>query len=104
MERVSDSLQVIDNQAQSRFEVADDGELAELVYRRHGDRLVLVHTEVPESLGGRGIGSLLVQAAVDLAEAEQLTVVPQCPFARRWLERHEDQATRITIDWPKARP
>jgi uncharacterized protein len=103
MDPVSEPLQVTDNQAQSRFEVTDDGELGELVYRRRGNRLVLVHTEVPEALGGRGIASLLVQAAVDRAVAEQLTVVPQCPFARRWLERHEDQAARVTIDWPPPR-
>jgi uncharacterized protein len=99
---VSEPLQVTDNQAESRFEVSDDGELAELTYHLRGDRLVLIHTEVPESLGGRGIGALLVRAAVDRAAAEHLTVVPQCPFARRWLERHEDQAGRVTIDWQRA--
>jgi predicted GNAT family acetyltransferase len=99
MDRVSEPLQVTDNQAESRFELTADGHLAELDYRRRANRLVLVHTEVPESLGGRGIGGLLVQAAVDRAAAEQLTVVPLCPFARRWLERHEDQAARVTVDW-----
>ena len=40
---------VIDDQAESRFELMVDGAVAELVYRRRADRLVLVHTEVPES-------------------------------------------------------
>jgi hypothetical protein len=26
-------------------------------------------------------------------------VVPLCPFARSWLERHPDAAAGITIDW-----
>jgi len=26
-------------------------------------------------------------------------VVPLCPFARSWLERHPDVAARAAIDW-----
>ena len=91
--------QVTDNQAASRFELHADGQLAELPYRRNGNRLVLIHTEVPEQLEGRGIGSALVLAAIERAERDGMTVVPLCPFARGWLERHPDVASRVTIDW-----
>lgn len=90
---------VVDNEAEHRLEVREQGHLAELVYRRHGDRLVLVHTGVPDELGGMGIGGILVTAALDKAERDGLTVVPLCPFARSWLEHHPDAATRVTIDW-----
>jgi len=90
---------VADNAAASRFELTTGGELAELVYRRRADRLVLIHTEVPEALGGRGVGGQLVQAAVRRAADDGLTVVPLCAFARSWLERHPDAAETITIDW-----
>ncbi len=96
---MSDTGQVTDNHEKSRFELTADGQMAELVYRRRADRLVLVHTGVPESLGGRGIGGILVQAAVDRAAAEHLTVVPLCPFARSWLERRPDVASTVTVDW-----
>jgi uncharacterized protein len=88
-----------DDQARSRFELTADGHLAELVYRRVGKRLVLVHTGVPAELEGHGIGGRLVRAAVDRAEREGLTVVPSCPFARTWLQRHPDTATQVTVDW-----
>jgi predicted GNAT family acetyltransferase len=96
---VTDISQITDNQAQSRFEFTAEGKLAELVYRQHGDRLVLIHTEVPSELGGRGLGSALAAAALDRAERESLTLVPLCPFVRTWLERHPDAAAKITIDW-----
>lgn len=90
---------VTDNRAESRFELDGDGALAELIYRRRADRLVLVHTEVPAALSGRGIGGLLVRAAVDRAAAEGLTIVPLCPFARGWLERHRESADIVNVDW-----
>lgn len=96
---MNDAEQVTDNQAASRFELNLDGHLAELLYRRRADRLVLVHTGVPEALGGRGIGGLLVQAALNRAAGEGLTVVPLCPFARSWLERHPDATAAVNVDW-----
>lgn len=99
MDRVTGTPQVTDNQAASRFEVAVDGQLAELQYRRHGQRFVLVHTGVPPELEGRGLGSALVAAAVERAAREGLTVVPLCPFARNWLTRHADVAATLLIDW-----
>jgi uncharacterized protein len=98
-EQVSDSADVIDNTDASRFELRADGWLAELVYHVRGNRLVLIHTEVPLELEGRGIGGKLVTAAVDRAAREGLTLVPLCPFARGWLERHPDAASRAVIDW-----
>ncbi len=96
---MTDSLAVTDNADASQFELTVDGQVAELVYRRRADRLVLVHTGVPEVLGGHGLGGLLVSAAVDRSAAEHLTVVPLCSFARTWLEQHPDAAGRVTIDW-----
>jgi uncharacterized protein len=85
--------------AGSRFVVAEDGVEAELLYRARAGRLILIHTEVPEELGGRGIGGRLVRAALDHARAEQLTIVPWCPFARRWLTEHPGEAEGVSIDW-----
>ena len=96
---MSEVTDVIDNTAESRFELTEDGHLAELVYKTARGRLVLIHTGVPDELGGRGLGGVLVKAALERARREDLTVVPLCPFARRWLERHRDEIGDVTIDW-----
>ena len=70
------------------------------MYRVKGDLLTIVHTEVPEPLNGRGLGGMLVAAAVDKAAANGLTVVPVCPFAAWWLRKHPDSAGCVAIDWP----
>lgn len=90
---------VVDDQESERFTLEEDGHTAELIYHLHGNRLALIHTEVPDELGGRGIGGKLVQAAIERAGKEGLTIVPNCPFARSWLEKHPDASSGITIDW-----
>jgi predicted GNAT family acetyltransferase len=90
---------VTDNQAESRFEIRAGGQLAELFYRRNGNRLILIHTEVPEDFEGHGVGGRLVAAAIAQAARDGMTVVPLCPFARGWLQRHPETAAQATIDW-----
>jgi uncharacterized protein len=94
------TVEVTDDRAHDRFVLQEDGFEAELLYRRHGERLELIHTGVPDELGGRGIGGRLVTAAVDRARAEGWTLVPFCPFARGWLQRHPDVASTVEINWP----
>jgi predicted GNAT family acetyltransferase len=90
---------VVDDREHHRFVYAEDGHEAQLVYRVNGNHLVLVHTEVPPALAGRGIGGRLVRAAAERAAASGETVLPWCPYARKWLQDHPDVAGTITIDW-----
>jgi predicted GNAT family acetyltransferase len=90
---------VIDNESEHRFELTRDGYTAHLTYATDGDRLTLIHTSVPEELEGHGLGGELVQAAVDRAKREGLTIVPVCRYARRWLRKHADALGDVQIDW-----
>jgi predicted GNAT family acetyltransferase len=90
---------VVDDEANGRFVRSEDGVDAQLLYRTESDRLILLHTEVPEAIGGRGIGGRLVRAAVDRAARTGETIAPWCPYARSWLEKHPDVAKSVTVDW-----
>jgi uncharacterized protein len=79
-----------------RFEARIGGELAGfLAYHRRPGQLSLVHTEVDEAFEGRGIGGALVRAAVDQARAQDLAILPFCPFAREWLARHPEHVDLV---------
>ena len=51
------TLAIKHNPAAMRFEAIVDGMLCRADYRMHGDTMMLVHTEVPQRLEGRGTDS-----------------------------------------------
>lgn len=56
---------VINNKAHHRYEFAVDGHIAATCYRIADGVITFVHTEVPPELGGKGVGSRLIQGALD---------------------------------------
>jgi predicted GNAT family acetyltransferase len=86
---------VIDNRARHRFELEVDGHLATEHYRLDGNVITFEHTEVPPELGGRGVGSRLVQGALHQVRARGLRLIPQCPFVKAWIDKHPDYADLV---------
>jgi len=85
-----DSLTIRNNEAEKRFEVELDGQLALLEYIRAGKNITYTHTEVPKSLEGKGIGSKLARHALEFARDNDLKVIPICPFVTDYLRRHPE--------------
>lgn len=67
-----------------------EGKKAYVSYEIHDGGLDIIHTIVPDELGGRGIAAELVQTAYDYAKTEGLKPIATCPYAVRWLEKHPE--------------
>lgn len=89
-------IEIVRNEAANRFEAEIDGFLAVIEYQIDGQTMALVHTGVPDELGGRGLGSKLVKFALEYARANDLKVKPVCPFVESYLERHPDYAGLVS--------
>jgi uncharacterized protein len=82
---------VVDVPEASRYELRVGGRLGGLAaYRRRNGRIAFTHTEVDESLEGRGFGSRLAAEALDDARRQGLEVAPLCPFISYFIERHPE--------------
>ena len=59
---MAEDYKLIDNEEKHRYEFQIDGKIAEIDYiKSNNGEIYLVHTEVPASLGGKGVGSQLQQ-------------------------------------------
>ena len=89
-------MTVRDNPAAGRYEAVVEDEVAgSLFYREREGALILVHTEVEEGYEGQGVGGRLVAGTLDDVRARGLSVVPLCPFARGYIERHPEYADLV---------
>jgi uncharacterized protein len=70
------------------FFIEQDGEwVAEMTYARAGDeRIIIDHTEVDESLQGKGIGEKLVAEGVKFARENHLKITVTCPFVKKVID------------------
>jgi predicted GNAT family acetyltransferase len=83
-------VNVVHNEAASRFEARFDEGLAVAVYRLVGSEMQMTHTEVPPSLEGHGIAAQLVAAALEHAENQGWSVRPLCSYVRSYMQRNPD--------------
>ncbi|WP_400078206.1 GNAT family N-acetyltransferase [Winogradskyella sp. R77965] len=77
------NIQQTDNGKKGEFYYEVDGKKLGLMTYSHAgsDKIIIDHTEVDESLKGQGVGYKLVEASVQYARANNLKVMPLCPFA-----------------------
>lgn len=78
------------NEAQGRYELDTEHGTAIAVYRRQGDSLIFVHTEVPPADEGKGIGAQIVRAALDDTRKRGFKIVPACSFVVAFVRRHPE--------------
>jgi hypothetical protein len=82
---------VTDHPEHGRFEIAVDGEVAGFAaYHSVGENLDFTHTQIDDRFEGRGLGSLLIRAALEATRERGMGVLPHCPFVRSYIERHPE--------------
>jgi uncharacterized protein len=93
---VDTATAVTDHAERERFEITDGGELAGFTqYRRRPGLIAFVHTEIDPRFEGRGLASTLIAQALDAARAEDLAVLPFCPFVNAYINKHREYADLV---------
>lgn len=74
------------------FEAIEDGkEAGKMTYTWAGDsKFIIDHTEVSPDFNGKGVGKKMVMAAVDYARANNVKIIPLCPFAKSVFDKVEE--------------
>lgn len=91
MPTAPDNTVVVDNPAQSRFEIHVDGVLAGIEdYTTSGTVISFNHTEIYPSHEGLGLAAILVGGALDQLRSRGLTMHPVCPYVIKFLGKHTE--------------
>ncbi|MFD0794246.1 GNAT family N-acetyltransferase [Mucilaginibacter litoreus] len=85
-----EDIELVDNEAIHNFELTVDGYRSFIDYQVRGEKIYLIHTEVPEELQGQGVAEALVEKAFRLIEAKGQKVVPLCAYVQVFLKRHPE--------------
>lgn len=79
------------NTEKNRFELQMDESLAIIEFDKlEPNVLDLTHTEVPEELSGKGVGSKLVVGALDYIRDNGLKLIPSCSFIKSYIDKHDE--------------
>jgi predicted GNAT family acetyltransferase len=81
---------VTDNVAEHRFELEVPGGVAFATYRLAPGVVTILHTEVPEALSGKGLGSELAKGLLDMIRARGEKVIPRCKFVAAFIGKHPE--------------
>ncbi|MBC8034643.1 MAG: N-acetyltransferase [Chitinophagaceae bacterium] len=70
------------------FLESEEGVLAEMTYTVPAPgKMIIAHTEVDDSLQGKGVGVHLLETLVEYARANNIKVKPLCTFAKATFDR-----------------
>lgn len=73
----------------NRFELEVENAIAFIEFDKIEPNILdLIHTEVPEELAGKGVGSKLVSGALQYCKENGLKVIASCSFVKSYIEKH----------------
>jgi predicted GNAT family acetyltransferase len=84
------TAQVVHNRPAQQFELHIGSKLCLLQYRITGPKMIIFHTQVPESIQNRGLAARMTTAALDFARAQNLKVEPRCPYTAAFFRKHRE--------------
>lgn len=77
----------------SFYIVKEDDKLAEMTYTMpSSSKMIIDHTEVSDELRGQNAGYQMVHAAVEYARANDIKILPLCPFANSVFKKNPEYA------------
>ncbi|MFF8955012.1 GNAT family N-acetyltransferase [Streptomyces sp. NPDC014894] len=100
------AFDIRDDRAKGLLEAYESGDVtgrvAYFVLDSGPAALVPVHTVVEPEHEGKGIAGSLVRELYRIAAREGVPVVPLCPYAAVWAQRHPDEAPEAPAELVEA--
>jgi predicted GNAT family acetyltransferase len=90
----------LNDKGQGAFYISENGErFGEMAISVNDTHLTVYHTEISPKMEGKGFAKQLLDNMVKYAAANNLKVIPLCPYVHAQFKRHEQEYASI---WEKA--
>jgi uncharacterized protein len=88
------TVEQFNREKKGHFSASEDGiEAGRMTYSWAGpEKFIIDHTEVNPAFSGRGVGKMLVMAAVGYARQNGFKILPLCPFAKSVFDKDPEIA------------
>ena len=90
---------IVNNKELMHFEIHEGDVIAFLEYRFYKKDIAFMHTEVPESMSGKGVASALAEYAFKFAREQDKPVMVYCPFVGTYLKRHPELKEQLDKEY-----
>jgi len=88
---MTEDFELINNKERKQYEFHIDKYAPKIEYTINNFKnIYLTHTEVPNALAGRGIGTQLVEKTLCDIEENGMCVVPLCSFVAAYIKKHPE--------------
>ena len=93
------------NAGRERFEILDAGNvIGKAAYKEYdgggSPQRIFYHTVINEEYGGQGLAGQLATVALDETVAAGISIVPVCPYIKKFLTKHPEYAASTTAPKP----
>lgn len=82
-------MEVVHDKKNHRFSLTLNNDIAQVEYEIKDNKLFLVHSEVPKSMRGKGIGKILVEQTFEKLTEEGYKAVAVCGYVKSVARRSE---------------
>jgi len=85
-----ENISIINNEPIHNFELFVNDGRAFIDYKQKGDKIFLIHTEVPVEMEGKGVAAAIVEKTLKYIEAHGWKIIPYCAYVKAFLKRHPE--------------
>lgn len=75
---------------ESRFELSLGDKAAYADYHLSGNVMTIFHVYTPPEFRGKGIAAQVAKFALEYIRANNLKILPQCPYMRDYMDKHPE--------------
>ncbi len=80
--------ELFNNKEANQFELHFDEGPALIEYVIRDNKIHLTHTEVPQSLKGKGVAGVLVEKVLQYIKEKEMILVPMCSYVARYVDNN----------------